>query len=212
MALVVIFGIGPVVSLILGFVFFRLYVITRFRSVFMKTFFLWSAIHAFNLFFGAYIAGVITRTGFVYSSEWLFLTGVLDIKEIVFLVLAVISLIIIGYYSTKHFLYTANAHNLIESKIRGMYIISKVMVPWILGNLILFLVNLPNNPIELLLLYLTTIVIVFMAFTNYNAPSLRLVKLPRQPVSFRIAWVFLILALLILAGLRLSLENGLNFS
>ena len=211
LALIVIFGIGPVVSLILGFVFFRLYLITRFRTIFLKTFFLWSSIHAYNLFFGSYITGVITRTGFIYSSEWLFLSGVFDIKEIIFLILSVIMLIVIGSYFTKHFLYTSNSNNLIEPKLRGMFIIGKVMIPWIVGNLILFGMNIPHNPIELIFIYITTIVVVFMTLTNYNSPSLRLIKLPRQPVRFRISWMYLIIVLLVIVGLRISLENGLSF-
>lgn len=212
MALVVIFGIGPLFSLVLGFVFFRLYAILRFKSVFMKTFFLWSAIHAFNLFFGAYIVGVITRTGFVYSSEWLFLTGIFDIKEILFLVGSAIALIVIGFYTTKHFLYTSNSNSLIEPKVRGMYVISKILIPWFIGIAILYLINLPNNPVELILIYLTPILIVFVSMTNYNSPSLRLVKLPRQPIRLRIAWIYLIIVILVIVGLRISLENGLNFS
>ncbi len=210
-ALIVIFGMGPFFCLLLGIGAYRLFLWLRFRTVFLKTFTLWIAFHAFNFFFGAYVVGVITRTGFIYTSEWLFLSNVLDVEEIILMIVALVVLLIVGYYSTKQFLYASDSAAIIEPKIRIIYILSKIFIPWLAGNLILYIVNIPKNPLELILLYSTSALIVFPIFSNYNTTTMQMFKLPRVPKKFRIGWFYILLTIIIIFATISLLKSGISF-
>ncbi len=213
MALIVIFGSGPFICLIAGVVLYRLYILARFRFVYLKTFLLWASIHAVNMFFGAYIVGVITRTGFIYTTEWLFFSSIFDVEEIIFLITSIVIMLILGFHSTKQFLYASNSPKIIEPKIRFFYILSKVLIPWIFGNLVLYVMNIPNNPVELVFLYVTTVLIIIPVFTNYNSPSLQLLKLPKKTHKrIKICWAYLIITVIAIIVIRIILENGIRFS
>lgn len=212
MALILIFGSGPLINLALGFMFYRLYVFARWKTTFFKTYFIWAAIHSFTLFFGAYIVGVITRTGFVYSSEWLFLSNVFDVEEILFLIISVIVMVIIGYYSTKHFIMASNSSEIIEPKLRLVYMLSKVLIPWFFGNIALFLISYPNNPMELNLLLWVSVLVIIPIFTNYNTTTMRMVKLHRSNVKIRMGWLFLGILIVVMIIIRYFVHQGISFS
>ena len=160
----------------------------------------------------AYIVGVITRTGFVYSSEWLFLSDVLDVEEIVFLIVSLVVLIIMGYYSTKYFLQTANYPIIIEKKLRRLFLLAKVGFPWIIGSAVLYAVNFGKAPTELLLFYLTPILFVIPVFTNYNSLRMQFVKPAYRPSHFGFAWIYLVGMLVLIATIIILLKDGLSFS
>jgi hypothetical protein len=210
-ALIVIFGIGPLLCLVLGFVFYRLFLRSQYRQVYYRQFLLWAALHGFNNFFGAYIVGVITRTGFIYTSEWLFLSNVLDVEEIVFLSVSIIVMIVAGYLSTKQFLNSAISQKIIAPRIRVVYVFSMVMLPWVTGNILLYLMNVPRNPFYLLLLYFTTLLAVIPVFTNFNTTTNQQLKLEGTIARPRISWLFLILMVTAIIGIRYGLMNGISF-
>ncbi len=211
-ALIVIFGAGPLICLILGFVFFRLWVLTRKNSGNLKIFALWTAFHAFNLFFGAYIVGVITRTGFIYTTEWLFLSRVFDVEEIVFLITSVIFLLIIGYYGTRHYLNTANSVVLIEPKFRFVYMLAVVFIPWLVGNLVIFFLNYPHKQTDLLLLQVTTVLMIFPMFFRYQSPSLQINRHEKGPLNIRVGWIYFFLLIVALIFIRIVIFRGIKFS
>ena len=190
----------------------RLFLWSVKRTVYLKTFSLWATLHAINMFFGAYIVGVVTRTGFVYSSEWLFLSDVLDVEEIVFLIVSIVVLVIAGSFSTKYFLQSANSSYIIEKKMRRMYMLAKVGFPWILGSALMFTVNLGKAPTEMLLLYATPLLFVIPVFTNFNSLRNELIRPARANSPFGIAWDYLIALVVLLAGLIILLKDGLSFS
>jgi hypothetical protein len=210
-ALIVIFGTGPLVCLLLGIGSYRLFLWARFRTVFLKTLALWTAFNAFNLFFGAYVVGVITRTGFVYTSEWLFLSNIFDVEEIVLMIVSLVVLLIAGYYATKQFLYASNSAAIIEPKIRIIYIFTSVFIPWLAGNMVLYAVNIPKNPVELILLYSTSALIVIPIFSNYNTTTMQMVRLPWTPRKFRIGWAYLLITVMIIFATRFLLKSGISF-
>ena len=211
-ALIFIFGVGPFMCLGLGFVFFRLWIIARKSSKNLKIFILWTIFHAFNLFFGAYIAGVITRTGFIYTSEWLFMSRMFDVEEIIFLIASVIILIIIGYFGSRHFLSASNSDKLIVSKFRIVYMLTQVLIPWLLGNIAIFLVNFPNTRPEFLLLQVTSVLMIFPMFINYNSLSLHIVKPDKGVNKIRYGWVYIFLTIVVFIVIRFVIYRGIKFS
>ena len=135
---------GPLVSLILGFVYFRLFLRRKGIGPMAKLFFWWLSFHSFSMFFGAYVAGVITVQGFGFATGWLYLP--VFIKFLVALV-SLFVLMAIGYYATSSLLETSNSYKRISGKNRGYFILTQALVPWLLGSLILLLIKIPDkNP------------------------------------------------------------------
>lgn len=210
-ALVAIFGMGPFFCFLLAVLFLQVPRWLKKYNLNLRLFALWLSFHAFNTVFGGYIAGVITRTGFMYAVEWLFLTAVFDKTEIVLLVLSVIGMFVLGFFATSYFLSAVNARILREPKYRIFYLVGNIAVPWILGNLSLFFFNLPNNPTELLLIYATSILIIIPVFSNYNSPRIQMMKFERIGGDFKIAWIYLVVTIAAFIYIRMMIYDGISF-
>ncbi len=210
-ALVASFGMGPFICLLLAILFLQVLRWLKKYNLNLKLFALWLSFHAFNAVFGAYIAGIITRTGLMYAVEWLFLTAVFDTTEIFLLIIAVIMMFVLGFLSTSYFLMAVNTKIIRESKYRIFYLLGNIAIPWILGNASLFLLNLPNNPTELLLLYATSVLIIIPVFSNYNSPRIQMMKFDRISGEFKIAWIYIFVTIAALIYIRMVIYNGISF-
>ena len=209
-ALIVIFGMGPLSSLIIAIASYRIYIWARKSRLNIKMLLLWIALHGFNLFFGAFIVGVITRTGFVYTTEWIFYSSVFDVEEIIFMISSVVGLIIIGVYTTRQFILAANSPELIPPRLRFFYILAQVFLPWLFGNLLLYLINYPDNPPELLLLYAASALMILPAFTNFNTLDNQMIKVNRN--RMHVAWIYIIISIGLIVFIRLVVFNGISFN
>ena len=167
--LILIFASGPIVSLLLVLGSLKMFFskINFFKR--FKLFFLWGFICGVNMFFGAYIVGFITRTEFIYTSEWLFLSNVFDIEEIIFTLISFGMLIGIGRIVTPLFLVSSGSVTLIKPEFRLYFIISQVMLPWLAGVVILFVLTLPNYYIPLVFKTITPIILLFPSLVIYNS-------------------------------------------
>jgi hypothetical protein len=211
-ALIVIFGIGPLVCLSMAFGLFHLYNRIKTGNRYLKIFLIWLIFHGVNQFFGAYISGVITRTGFVYTTEWLFYSRIFGIQEILLVIVSVLVLVGFGLYSTKQFILAANANQLIDPAIRQVFILAQVFLPWLVGYLIIFLSNLPHNPPELLLLYLASFLMILPVFFNFNSSSNRYIKLQFQEKKLKVNIINLLVFTASLVLIRLFIYPGISFS
>jgi hypothetical protein len=154
-ALVAIFAIGPIASLMLAFLFLRLFFSKHRLLKRFQLFYLWGFINGINMFFGAYIAGFFTRTEFIYTSEWLFLSNMFDIEEILFTVISFMVMIIVGRIVTPLFLLSSGSVTMIKPEFRFYFVISHVILPWITGVIIMFLLTLPTYYIPLVIKTIT---------------------------------------------------------
>ena len=210
-ALILIFGTGPLIALLVTFAAYRLFLFARKYPYNVKVFFLWIIFHGLNSFFGAYIAGVITRTGFVYTTEWLFLSNVFDVEEIIFLIVSIIVLITSGVFFTRLHLTSASSSALIERKTRIYFIIGQVLLPGLIGVAVLFGINYPKNPPELLILYSASLLMILPVLTNYNTASNEKVSRFSKNTRVSIGWIYILLVIVLLVFLRSGLFSGVSF-
>jgi len=210
-ALIIIFAAGPLVSILLAILLFQvLKKIVHFRLN-LKILLLWLIFHAMNLFFGAYIIGVITRTGFIYTTEWLFFSHIFDVEEILFMIISIITLIIIGFYFTRYFILSSNSKTIILPKTRFFYMIAKVFLPWLTGIISLYFLNYPNNPPELILLLSVSFLMIIPAFVNLNSIQNKQIVLRIKEDKEYIGWIYILGAACLLAFYRIVLFNGVSF-
>lgn len=212
-ALVVIFAMGPIISLMLAFLFLRLYFSTHFLLKRFQLFYLWGFICGANMFFGAYISGFATRTEFIYASEWLFMSRhMFDTIEIVFTAIAIIMMLIMGKMVTPLFLLSSGSVTLVKPEYRLFFVLSQIIFPWITGMLILFLITLPTSYFPLILKTITPGLVVVPTLFLYN--SLQFDSIHRSGVIQRnyFKWSIVIVVVAVLFFYRLFLSIGLKIS
>lgn len=212
-ALIIIFAAGPLTSIFFSILLFQLLKRILYVRINLKIFLLWLIFHALNLFFGAYIIGVITRTGFIYTTEWLFYSHIFDVEEILFMIISIATLLIFGFYFTRYFLLSANNNLIISPKVRVFYLLARVLFPWVLGIGILYALNYPNNPPELMLLLAVSFLMIIPMFFNYNSIQNKGVKLKSKDEEEKefVGWIYILLALLLLGFYRFVFFNGVSF-
>jgi len=167
-ALVLIFGTGPIVSLMFAFISLKLFFSKRSASNHFQLFSLWGIVCGINMFFGAYIIGFLTRTEFIYTSEWLMMSTVFDIEEMLFTLVSIGMLLIIGRLLTPLFLVSSGSITLLTPEYRLFFIYSQVILPWITGIGVFFLIVTPHYYIPFLLKTLTPGLIVIPSLFMYN--------------------------------------------
>jgi hypothetical protein len=211
-ALIVIFALGPLLSLMLAFVFLKMSFTENPIAKRFKLFYLWGFICGTNMFFGAYIVGVFTRTEFIYTSAWLFMSHMFDPIEIVFTAISVVMLLIIGKIVTPLFLLSSGSVTLIKPEFRLFFILSQVILPWLTGVLIIFLITLPNYYIPLILKTLTPGLIMIPSLFLYN--SIEYDNIHQSGVIQRnyFKWSIVIVVVVLLFFYRVILSFGLAVS
>ncbi len=210
-ALVVIFASGPVVVFLLALFSLRMVFAKNKSKSRLNLLFLWMFIHGINMFFGAYIAGILTRTEFVYASEWLFLSNPGDIEEIIFGMLSIAALIFTGRQSVLLFLLSSGSITLVRPRYRLFFVISFIILPWMAGVILFFVITLPHYYIPLILKTLTPGLVVLPTLIRYNSieyETLHESGLIRRR-SFR--WGVIIFVIALLFFYRLILNWGIEF-
>jgi hypothetical protein len=212
-ALVTIFASGPVASLLISLAFLRLY-FTRNNELVrrFKLLFLWGFVNGLNMFFGAYIAGFLTRTEFIYSSEWVFMSSRFDVEEIIFTVISITLLVVIGRIITPLFLLSSGSITLVKPENRFLYILVQVIFPWLAGALILFLITLPKFYVPLILKTLTPVFALFPSLLLYNSVQNENIHKTGAIQHNYFRWGMVIFVIALLFFYRVILSWGLRIS
>ncbi len=205
---------GPLISLLLGILYYRYFLKKRQPANRMvKLFLIWLSFHSFNMFLGAWTAGIITDQGFGYVANWLYLpTAAKFFLSLVFVFL----MAFIGFKSTQAFLETANSSARIRKSNRPWFILSQAVLPWLIGTGILLAIKIPNatpqhhNIIvyDAILLFSILALIVPMFFNAGVHPRLG-AKQSRSRTRTNFLW--LMLAVLMIVLYRIGLSHGLHF-
>ncbi|MBM3404195.1 MAG: hypothetical protein FJY10_04825 [Bacteroidetes bacterium] len=209
--LVLIFGIGPLITIVLGIIAIALFNAYRNRFQFFKVFLLWTAFHCMNFFFGAYIVGVATRTGFIYVSEWIFLSNIMDVEEVIFMILSFTIMLGLGSLFTNLFLKAANSKTLLVDEHKLFYLIFQAFLPWIIGSGISLLFWIPGIPIQNYLIIVTPLLMLIPMFATYNSQRNQIIQLRKVLDRFAYSWPLIIFSIIFLIAMRLVFNVGIGF-
>lgn len=210
-ALVVIFASGPVICMLLALLGIGLFFRSKQSKIKYHNFFLWLFIHGINMFFGSYISGILTRTEFVYASEWLFLSNPFDIEELIFGIISLATLVLTGRLVSVMFLLSSGSVTLVQPKYRQFFSISAIFIPWITLVIVFFLITLPDYYVPLIIKTLTPGFIVIpavLAAGSAKYESIHDSGLIRRR-TFR--WSIIILAAALLFFYRVIFNWGIRF-
>ncbi len=131
---------GPLISFILGFIaFIVLKTISELKQQ-LKLFLMWFCINSLAQFFGAFVAGFITRQGFGYVIAWMFIPYPVSlIISIVFLSLMVyLGILLVPVLLSK-------SGSLLNEADKLLYILSMFTLPWLIGTGLLMCLKIPNT-------------------------------------------------------------------
>jgi hypothetical protein len=131
---------GPLTALLVWILLrFVLRLKSRYGSHF-RMFLVWMYLISMMLFFGAFVGGAITLEGFGYLIDWLFMSVALRmILSLIFISMIIaLSWRVVGYLpeTTRSNSWKNNRH---------FYVLSRLVIPWLLGSGIMTLLKLTNN-------------------------------------------------------------------
>ncbi len=196
---------GPLISLLIGILFLKVIVNRPKVKGLVKLFAIWIALHGFNLFFGAFASGVSTDQGFGYVANWLYLN---IFWQIFFSLVFLFILGMIGYHSTGKFLETSNSAYRIQNENRKRFLLYQVILPWLIGGFIIYLVKVPNNmPYDVGNLLTMSLAVLPVIFNKRANPE---INFKEERKATHIQWVYILVFLLLLTSFRIWLETGLH--
>jgi len=204
--IILITGSGPFISLIIGLLFFRLLVPST-KNPILKLFYLWIALHALNMFFGAFVAGVTTSDGFGYVALWLRMNIVF---RIFFSLVFIFALGTFGYHATRYFLETALSPSFLKPEKRRQFLFYHVLIPSIIGSVIIFLIRMPFNPPYQIIVLATMLAATITAVFNKRARPDRIKNFPKHH-GRKLQLGYLFFLVLLMFVFRFGLAYGLHF-
>jgi hypothetical protein len=168
-ALVSIFGSGPLASLVLTLIFLKLFFSKSPSAKNFQLLYLWGLITGMNMFFGSYIVGILTRTDFVYSTEWLMMNHPYDFRELLLTTISLIMMLVAGWLITPMFLISSGSMTLVSSENRIFLIFAQVILPWVTGIILFFLITTPKFYLPFLLKTVTPGLLLLPSLFTFNS-------------------------------------------
>lgn len=202
-AVVLVYGLGPLLCLVVGLVAFRWYwQRERARRGQLKLLLLWVAMHACNAFFGALLADTFTQSGFWFVPDWTFRMG--NAVDVLVALLAGLVQLSLGYFGAVAFLQAHDSKTVMRYTNRQKMVVSTLVAPWAIGSLLIMGLKLPYLTVqEVLHLVIMSLLITPMALGCLNELFSETVK---RPQATRVAWGFAVLAVLVAVAWRLALS------
>jgi len=209
-ALILTFGIGPFIALVLAFLFLKMFSTKDHFFRKFQLFYVWGFVCGMNLFFGAYIVGFLTHTEFVFASEWIFLTNLMGVQQIVGSVLSLFIMLLLSRFVTPLFLMTSSSVSLITSQFRVYFILFQVIFPWMAGMFILCALSLPSTYFAFVLKTMTPGLVLIPILARFKA--LKYDKFAKAGMLSQISfgWGMVVIVFALLVAYRFVLAGGLR--
>ena len=201
-----IFATGPITGLIIAFLSLIIYSMIYLENGILKTLLLWAIFHGFNRIISGTLIGSMIGQGFGYVIMYLYYS---DTGKLIMSLMMITISVIIGTVSTKYWIMTSNSYyNFSKPNNRQVYILNQVFLPYVFGNIIIYLINLPNT------LTYDTLVNIFMIFMII--PPILLNKYQQElyfdetPKTISISIKVILFTILFIGAYRILLDFGLR--
>src|SRR3989339_991214 len=161
-SVITIFSSAPFVCLILAGLMYQIFLrLNRVHYLFRLSV-VWMFLHGFVYFFGAYIAGVISRTGFWYASAFINISFVF---EIIMAIACAAGSIMLSKPVIRLFLASAYLSQSRKSEMQKKFVLIQIVFPWFLGSLFVILIKLSRIELhEIILLSSYSLFLIFFFF------------------------------------------------
>jgi hypothetical protein len=137
-----VFSSGPIAMLVLSFFLFILYRSVEMETGSLRLLVLWMIFHTLTRLLGEILAGALFNTGFGFVILYMF---VMDTGKVILTIFGFVALFVSGLAITRLALYSANTYfNDLLAAFRTRFLYYQFIVPFLLGNALIFLVKIPN--------------------------------------------------------------------
>ncbi len=141
-AVKVIFSIGPFVSLLLSLIALIAFANYQHKTSVFRLFIFWVFCFGFTGFFGELLMGSLMDKGIGFVILYLFF---MDTGKMVIAFLSLIILIATGLFIKNYMLITGNIYyNYLVKRNRGKFVFNQIILPYLAGMLIIYLVKYPR--------------------------------------------------------------------
>jgi len=138
-----VFSSSPAAMLLIAVFLLIIYKSVETERGIMRLLALWMIYHALTRLFGEILVGALMDKGFGFVILYLFVT---DTGKVVLTILGLVVMIMIGTWMTRQSLYTANIwFNDLRKSYRNKFIISQFFLPYLIGNIVIFLFKIPET-------------------------------------------------------------------
>lgn len=205
---------GPFLALI-GWIVIRYILRLKDRyGAHLRMFLVWMYLISMMLFFGAFVGGAITLEGFGYVIDWLFMSIAL---RLILSVLFISMIIAISWKIVRLMPETSQNHSWKNNRYK--YILSRLIIPWILGASIMTLLKITKNTVQHLnisdydLINLATLVfaVVPPLFNSRSRPQLIRRHKVNQRLKAELPVIWIAGAIIIVLLFRFVLSYGVYF-
>jgi hypothetical protein len=203
-----VFSTGPIISAVFAFIFIMLFRKYSTEDSLLKVFLLWCVLHFLNRIIGSFAIGTIFLLyGSNLIADWLYLG--MEFK-ILLVTIAILVLLIIGYFSINPIINSSNSFSLINKKNRGQFIKNQIFIPWFYGSIILFFFNLPRFPLHELLINLSMLIMLLPVYFQFDKIMIPNIEEEDYPVN-KFSWILIFISISVIAGFRIVFGRGIPF-
>ena len=209
-AVKLIFSAGPILILIFGFISLIAYFSLFEEEAIVKIFFLWLALLSLNYFFGGLMIGNIFKQGVGHVFNWMYFT---DTQKMIIAIMGFFGLLSTGILMAKPIAHSANSYlNKLGEDNFPFFFTAQIIVPFILGNLIMFGYFFPDIIFNTDILFyerfgwISLSLLLLLSFGRIN--HMDTIYYEEEDRRIRFSWVLIGLALFIFLAFRLILSRS----
>ena len=209
-AVKLIFSAGPILIFIFGFIGLIAYISLFEEEAIVKIFFLWLVLLSFNYFFGGLMIGNIFKQGVGHVFNWMYFT---DTQKMIIAIIGFFGLLSTGILMAKPIAHSANSYfNKLDEDNFPFFFTAQIIVPFILGNLIMFAYFFPDIFFNINILFyerfgwISLSLLLLLAFGRIN--HMDTIYYEEEERRIRFSWILIGLALFVLLAFRLILSRS----
>jgi len=204
----IVFSSSPLIMLFLSIVYVIIYVSVSAETGMLRLFLLWMLFFALTRCFGEILVGAIMNKGFGYVILYLFImdTGKLILTFSTFLIMFTT-----GFFMTRHALFSANIYfNDLRRSYRMRFIISQFVLPFILGNILIFIVKLPE--INIFDIAVNASMILFLIPIVFRSVTVEELYFDEDQRKIRFSFILLVATILFYTLFRIFFGIGIRLT
>ena len=207
-AVKIVFSTGPLLALFIGLILLIIYSKIFQNNTLFKILILWGVFHAFNIFFSSLLVGTLLGTSLGHVLSWLYFQ---DTAKMTISIIALFGAFGFGLITAKPFIFSSNIYlNNYTEHNRKTFILGQLVIPLIIGNLIIYLLKLPNisyfeiGTIISMFLMMLPVYLKYKSFQDYYFDE------DEREIKIAKVWVIVTIILLILSRIILGIGLRIN--
>lgn len=201
-----VFSAGPVIILMLSVILMILYIKVSMETGILRLLVIWMFLHGLTRFFGEIMVGAIMTKGFGYVILYLF---IMDTGKLIITTFAFVAMFAVGLFLGRILLYSASTYfNELTHVNRLRFIWHQYIIPFFLGNLLIFLIKLPeSDPFDIAVNASMILLLIPVVMRSFSINDL---YFDDEPIRIKFYARYSIIAIILLALFRIIFGYGIN--